>query len=192
VLAGLLLLIHGGRNSGGILTSMLLLSFDLVIASGIFGALCYLIVPRFMTRIEREPLLLEDLTARREELRAQLVRISEQTSNESLKEIIRTKVRRHFLGLGYLFRQYLRREDLNSMLAEARAEFRNVGEGMERRHESRLMDAVESAATLRRIDALIYLNRMLKMWLAPHVVFTSVMLVLLLIHIIQVVYFNVR
>ena len=53
-----------------------MISFDLVIASGIFGAAVYIIVPRFMTRIEREPLLVEDLEARREELRAELVRDS--------------------------------------------------------------------------------------------------------------------
>ena len=77
VLAGVVLLVHGGTTSGGLLTTVLMISFDLVIASGIFGAICYIVVPRFMTRIEREPLLVEDLEARREELRAELVRAAE-------------------------------------------------------------------------------------------------------------------
>src|SRR5207248_11198276 len=34
VLAGVLLLAHGGTNSGGLLTTFLMISFDLVIASG--------------------------------------------------------------------------------------------------------------------------------------------------------------
>jgi Fe-S-cluster-containing dehydrogenase component/CRP-like cAMP-binding protein len=192
VLAGVILLAHGGRSSGGLLTTLLMISFDLVIASGIFGALCYLFVPRFMTRIEREPLLLEDLQARRRELRARLVQTSEKTKNEALKQIIRTKVRRHFLGVGYLLRQYLKKEDLNVMLAEARTRFRTAAENLPRADEARLMEAVESAATLRRIDALCYLHQLLKLWLAPHVLFTSVMLVLMLVHIVQVTYFNVR
>ena len=54
------------------------------------------------------------------------------------------------------------------------------------------MAAVENAATLRRVDALCYLHQLLKLWVAPHVLFTSVMLVLMVIHIVQVVYFNVR
>ena len=192
VLAGVILLAHGGTKSGGLLTTLLMISFDLVIASGIFGALCYLFVPRFMTRIEREPLLLEDLQTRRNELRAQLVLISKQTSNVDLKKVIRNKVRRHFLGTGYLLRQYLRKEDLNVMLADARKRFRSAAEGLSRPDETRLIEAVETAATLRRIDALCYLHRLLKLWLAPHVFFTSLMLVLMLVHIIQVTYFNVR
>lgn len=192
VFAGVLLLIHGGSSSGGLLTTFLMITFDLVIASGIFGAACYIIVPRFMTRIEREPLLIEDLQARREELRAELVRTTDATTNPDLKSLIQRKVRRRFLGLRYLLRQYLKQEDLQSMLAEAREEFRDATSGMSRADDARLIDAVENAATLRRVDALLLLHKLLKIWVAPHVLFTSIMLVLMLIHIAQVVYFNVR
>ena len=51
---------------------------------------------------------------------------------------------------------------------------------------------VEKAAMMRRVDALIYLHRSLKMWLAPHVLTTSLMLALMVVHIIQVIYFAVR
>lgn len=192
VLAGVLLLVHGGTNSGGLLTTALMISFDLVIASGLFGAACYIIVPRLMTRIEREPLLLEDLEARREELRAELVRTADQTANAELNQLIQKKVRRRFLGLGYLIRQYLKQEDLQTLLADARAEFRSAAEGMSRSDDARLMEAVENAATLRRVDALCYLHKSLKLWVPPHVLFTALMLVLMAIHIVQVVYFNVR
>ena len=192
VLAGVLLLVHGGTSSGGLLTTFLMITFDLVIVSGLFGAACYIIVPRFMTRIEREPLLVEDLQARRMELRAELVRATDETTNPELNLLIQRKVRRRFLGLGYLLRQYLRTEDLQSMLAEAREEFRDAAVGMSRVDDTRLMEAVENAATLRRVDALVLLHKLLKIWVAPHVLFTSLMLILMLIHIAQVVYFNVR
>jgi hypothetical protein len=94
--------------------------------------------------------------------------------------------------LGYLFRQYLKREDLPEMLADARARFRPQAEAFSRIDDTRLMDAVENAATLRRVDALIYLHKLLKLWLPPHVLFTAIMLVLMAVHIVQVVYFNVR
>lgn len=192
ILAGILLLVHGGASTGGLLTTCLMISFDMVIFTGIFGAACYVIVPRFMTRIEREPLLLEDLEARREELRAELVMAAEQADNPELKKLIEQKIRRRFLGLSYLFRQYLRKENLPAMLASARQEFSIVGEEVSRTDDLRLMEAVENAATLRRVDALCYLHRMLKLWVAPHVLFTSLMLVLMAVHIAQVVYFNVR
>jgi Fe-S-cluster-containing dehydrogenase component/CRP-like cAMP-binding protein len=192
VLAGIVLLIHGGRSSGGLITTSLMISFDLVIVSGLFGALVYALVPRLMTRIEPEPLLMEDLVKRRDELRAELYSRAEETENLDLRSLIEQKVRRRFLGLGYLIKQYLSKQDLRGMLADAREEFRSVAAGMSRRDDARLMEAVENAATLRRVDALLYLHKILRIWIAPHVLFTAIMLVLLVIHIIQAVYFNVR
>jgi hypothetical protein len=192
VLAGVLLLVHGGTTSGGLLTTALMISFDLVLASGIFGAACYLIVPRLMTRIEREPLLVEDLQARQAELRAELIRAAERAETPELRRSIRKDVRRRFLGFRYLLKQYLGQDDLNTMLAAARREFRASADTMSRADQTQLLDAVENAATLRRVDALVYLHLLLKLWVAPHVLFTSIMLVLMVVHIAQVIYFNVR
>src|SRR2546430_2639769 len=58
VIAGIVLLMHGGSHGGGLLTSTLTVSFDLVIFSGLFWVACCLIVPRIMTSIEGDPLLL--------------------------------------------------------------------------------------------------------------------------------------
>lgn len=189
--AGVLLLLHGGRSSGGLLTSMLMVSFDLAILSGLFGIACYIIVPRIMTSIEGDPLLFEDLTARREELRETLAQID--TSDNELRRLIEGKVRRRFLSLSYLLRQYVRREPLSALLAEAREEFEIEAAPLRDPNARRqLIEAVEATATLRRVDALIYLHQLLKLWLAPHVVTSAVMLVLLVVHIIQVVFFVAR
>jgi Fe-S-cluster-containing dehydrogenase component/CRP-like cAMP-binding protein len=191
VIAGVGLLLHGGRSSGGVLTSTLMVSFDLVILSGLFGIACYLIVPRIMTSIEGDPLLFEDLKARRKELRETLALID--VRDHELRQLITGKVRRRFLSLSYLLRQYLRREPLSALLAEAREEFEiaaaPLSDGNVRRQ---LIEAVETSATLRRVDALIYLHQLLKLWLAPHVVSSALMLALLVVHIIQVVFFATR
>jgi len=192
VLAGFVLLVHGGTSSGGLLTSLLMISFDLVIASGIFGALCYLIVPRLMTRIEGEPLLLEDLQARRIELRAKLTEITYNESEPKLRDLVENRVYPRFLSFSYLVRQFFEKEDLKSMLARAREEFKSATSELNRVNQTLLIEAVESAATLRRVDALCYLHQLLKLWIAPHVLFTAMMLFLLVLHIVQVVYFNVR
>lgn len=189
--AGIVLLLHGGRDSGGLLTSLLMVSFDTVIVSGLFGLTCYFIVPRIMTSIEGDPLLIEDLRVRREELRKQLGLID--TSNDELRHLIKVKMRKRFFSFRYLLRQYLRREDLTRMLAEGREEFRADAEGLSDPKARRsLMEAVETTATLRRVDSLIYLHQLLKLWLAPHVVSASIMLALLVVHIIQVSLFTVR
>jgi Fe-S-cluster-containing dehydrogenase component/CRP-like cAMP-binding protein len=211
VVAGLLLLLHGGRSTGGLLTSLLMISFDLVILSGLFGIACYIIVPRIMTSIEGEPLLIEDLRARRDELREQLAVIGAQ-ADAAVRDIILGKVRPRYLSLRYLLRQYVRREDLSSLHSQAREHFKADLDHYKKspeelsgtfiygtddpslyRPEGRLLhDAIESTVTLRRVDSLIYLHQLLKLWLAPHVVATSLMLVLMLVHIIQVVFFRVH
>jgi Fe-S-cluster-containing dehydrogenase component/CRP-like cAMP-binding protein len=191
LIAGILLLLHGGRDSGGLLTSLLMVSFDLVIASGLFGIACYIIVPRIMTSIEGDPLLIEDLRDRREELRETLAQID--LSNPDLRDLLKRKIRKRFLSFRYLLRQYIRREDLTRMLAEAREEFKEDAEALSDAQARRLlMDVVEATVTLRRVDALIYLHQLLKLWLAPHVVSTSIMLALMVVHIIQVIFFTVR
>jgi Fe-S-cluster-containing dehydrogenase component/CRP-like cAMP-binding protein len=191
VVAGVLLLLHGGKTTGGLLTSLLMISFDAVIVTGLFGIAVYLIAPRIMTSIEGEPLLVEDLRARREELRETLADIG-QRSNESLREFIRKKVRGKVFAFRYLLRQYVRREELTELLAAAREEYEEKARGLDPESRQLLLEAIEATVTLRRVDSLIYLHQLLKLWLAPHVVASSLMLALMLVHIVQVVFFAVR
>src|SRR5262249_39215584 len=161
----------------GVLTSMLMVSFDLVILSGLFGIACYIICPRIMTSIEGDPLLFEDLKQRRSELRETLALID--TSEGDLRRLIEKTVRRRFLSLRYLLRHYVRGEPLSNLLSEAREEFETRGSALSDSARRRLFEAVEATATLRRVDSLIYLHQLLKLWLAPHVVTSALMLVLL-------------
>lgn len=187
VIAGIVLLIHGGRDTRGPLTSLLMISFDLTIVTGLFGFGCYYLVPRLMTRIEEEPLLIEDLQARRAELREKL---------KSLKAdddpLIKRKMRKYFFSFRYLLKEYYRRETLKDVLARARGVFQEDGSRLDPHLRNSLMEAVETTATLRRVDSLIYLHQVLRLWLAPHVVIASLMLALMLIHIVQVLLFTVR
>lgn len=192
VAAGILLLLHGGRSTGGLLTTLLMLSFDLVIVSGLFGIATYIVAPRIMTSIEGEPLLIEDLRTRREELRAQLAEIGQHASEE-LRALIKRRVRGRYLSLRFLLRQYVRREELTVLQAHAREEIEPLAAELSDLDSRRLLlEATEATVLLRRVDSLIYLHQLLKLWLAPHVVATSLMLALMLVHIIQVVFFAVR
>jgi Fe-S-cluster-containing dehydrogenase component/CRP-like cAMP-binding protein len=191
-LAGIVLLIHGGSHGGGLLTSALMLWFDAVIITGLFGVFCYIVVPRIMTSIEGDPLLIEDLEGRRDELREGLANVSAK-ADAQLRDLIDRKVRRHFFSFSYLLGQYLRREELTASLAKGRLHFKNEMAALDDKEKRNLfLKAIERAATLRRVESLIYLHRLLKVWVAPHVISTSVMLALLVVHIVQVVFFRVR
>ncbi|MGE0126748.1 MAG: cyclic nucleotide-binding domain-containing protein [Blastocatellales bacterium] len=188
MMGGVMLLLHGGASSGGALTTALMISFDLVILTGLFGIFCYLAIPRLLTRLEGDPLLLDDLLKRQRELRDEIVKISS-SAKEPLRRMITERVAARFFSLGYLLRQFLKREDLNSMLESARAEFEPIaGKLIEKQDRERLLKTVETAATLRRVDALILLHKLLKAWLPPHVMATALMLALLFVHIVQVIY----
>jgi hypothetical protein len=87
----------------------------------------------------------------------------------------------------------MRREDLDQMVEAAKAGFSRERAKLANEKDLRKLDrAIEAAATLRRIDALIYLHRSLKLWLPPHVASTALMLALMIVHIIQVVYYASR
>jgi Fe-S-cluster-containing dehydrogenase component/CRP-like cAMP-binding protein len=192
VLAGIVLLMHGGSHGGSWLTSVLMLWFDAVILTGLFGLASYVLVPRIMTSIEGDPLLIEDLEGRRAELRNDLATISAK-ADPQVRDLIEHKVRRYFASLSFLFRQYLRREELTALLAKSRLQFKAEMATLDTREKrNQLLKAIERSATLRRVEALIYLHRLLKAWLAPHVISTSVMLTLMVVHIVQVIFFKVR
>jgi hypothetical protein len=246
VIAGLMILLHGGSDSGGWLTTALMWSFDVVIFTGLFGMVCYLVVPRILTKIEGAPLLIDDLKMRRRELQKEIARVVNAPS-EPLRQMVLKKVIPRFVNSAYLIRQYLQREKIEALIDEAKAEYRAAGDqllearlahdlkqagfeaqimlakniianpanetfliglpefaSVERRlqftkaieaakEERRNLErAVEAAATLRRVDALIYMHHLLKIWLPPHVLSTSVMLALMIVHIIQVIYYLAR
>ncbi|HEX9000172.1 MAG TPA: cyclic nucleotide-binding domain-containing protein [Blastocatellia bacterium] len=191
VIAGILILLHGGTESGGALTTALMVSFDLVILTGLFGILIYYFAPRVLTKIEGQPLLHEDLVQRREELSEDLG-ATMAAAAPPVRTAIQQQVIPRILSFSFLTRQYLKRESLDEMLESVTSDFKQSMLGLNEAEKGKFVKAVETAATMRRVDALIYLHQLLKLWLAPHVLVTSLMLALLLAHIIQVIYFLAR
>lgn len=190
--AGVVLLLHAGAHTGGLLTTALYIAFDAVILSGLFGIAAYIVAPRILTSIEGEPLLIEDLTGRRIELQNELDAFVKE-SEGWLREEIEERVVKGFLTFSFLLRQFIKREPLTTLLAETREPFKDRLTRMATPEERALfLNALEAAVTLRRVDALIVLHRLLRIWIAPHVISTSLMLALMIVHVIQVVYFAVK
>jgi len=190
-LTGVVLLLHAGTRTGSLLTTVLYLAFDAVIVSGLVGIASYIIVPRILTSIEGDPLLVEDLVARRDELKSDFKTIAEQ-SEGWLREEIESRVAKRFQTFSFLMRQIIRREPLTSLLAEAREPFKaRVTRLATAEERDLLIKSVETAVTIRRLDALIALHKLLKIWVAPHVLSTALMLALMIVHVVQVIYFAV-
>jgi Fe-S-cluster-containing dehydrogenase component len=192
IIAGMLILLHGGTDSGGALTTALMISYDFVIFTGILGIFIYVLAPRKLTKIEGSPLLIDDLRDRREELQTEIAEITGR-ADEPLYSILKNKVVPRFVSFGFLLRQFLRREDLEQLVESAKGGFKRERKKLtDQRDQQKLDRAIEAAVSLRRIDALIYLHRSLKIWLPPHVASTALMLALMIVHIIQVIYYASR
>ena len=190
--AGIVLLLHSGTSPGGALTTALYIAFDVVIMSGVLGIVSYYVAPRIMTRIEGEPLLVEDLRERRAELQKQSDEILAQ-SQGWLTDEIRGRVYPRFFSRGFLWRQLSRQEPLKFLVAQAREEFKERLTRLATEEERDLLiAAVETAVTARRVDALLLLHRSLRVWIPAHVISTALMLALMLVHIVQVVFFKVN
>ncbi|MCS6884405.1 MAG: cyclic nucleotide-binding domain-containing protein [Acidobacteriota bacterium] len=199
VIAGIVLLLHGGTSLGGPFTAILMILFDLVILTGLIGIFLYWIGPRLLTKIEGEPLLREDLERRREELYQEIADYT-LTTEINMKKAGREGDFSKFLAAreeilnstyspGFLIRQYLKRETLDELVRATQELFSKELASLEKQDAERLALLIKAAVTARRIDALLYIHRALKLWLPPHVILTSLMLACMLIHIVQVVYY---
>jgi Fe-S-cluster-containing dehydrogenase component/CRP-like cAMP-binding protein len=192
VLAGLTLLLHSGPRTGGALTTVLYIAFEVVIFSGIWGVVSYVAAPRIMTRIEGEPLLLEDLQSRKAELLNERAGILK-SSQGWLREEIEQRVYGQFGKSSYFWRQLIRCEELKVLLAEAREQFKDRTTRVSTTEERELLlSAVENIVTLQRVKALLALHKALSVWIPAHVISTALMLALMIVHIVQVTFFSVR
>ncbi len=187
VVAGLVLLLHGGTSSGGLLTTLLMVSFDLVIATGLLGMALYYVIPRLLTRIEEQPLLIEDLIARKGELADEIAtELSDLPAQ--LRSTIKERIIARLLSFSYLVKLTLSRSTLDGQIANTQSLLDKYISGNES-SDVAVQSVIEKLTILRRVDALILLHGALKIWLVPHVLTTSLMLCLMLVHIIQVIYF---
>jgi Fe-S-cluster-containing dehydrogenase component/CRP-like cAMP-binding protein len=188
VVAAILILLHAGRSSGGWLTTTLTLSFDLTIVTGLLGIALYKLIPRALTSIEGSPLLIDDLRSRRQELGDEL-NAALLSASPQMQARIKSRITRLFLSSGFLLRQYFLRRELGAEVEAGIRRVQKYAEGAGDQDRQAITRAAEAAITARRVDALIYLHRSLKLWLPPHIAASSLMIALLAAHIIQVIYF---
>ncbi len=191
LIGAIVLIVHGGTDAGGALTTTLAVTFDLVILTGLFGIACYYIVPRILTRIEEQPLLIEDLELRRDEL-WQAMQANLGGASTATREYVESALFPRLFSMRYLFGTFVSSSSLETSIATEIERLRAISTSSHSELHTELQSIEKMArelVILRRVDALIALHRLLKVWIVPHVVTTALMLALMLVHIVQVVYF---
>jgi len=189
LIACFIILLHGSTLSGGWLTTVLMVSFDVAIFTGVIGLVIYQVAPRLLTRIEGTPLLLDDLKARRDELQEELERVS--NVSEHLRLLVNEEVLPTLASGISTIRQFIKQESVDDLVDSANQQFETVAKDLSSIQERSAFDeAVRAAALLPRINALIHLHKLLKAWLVPHIASVYVMAALMVVHIVQVVYWS--
>ena len=129
-------------------------------------------------------MLLEDLKGRREELRKELSEVVSK-SPEHLRPLLKRRVSRRSNSLKAML-HVLTQESLGQLLKSTTEKSRIVAEPMNEEERQMYNEGVEAAALLPRVSALIFLHRVLRIWIVPHTVSAYVMFPLMVVHIFQV------
>jgi len=181
-------LYHSGLRSGGPLTALLSGLFWFTVASGLLGWWISKTVPPFLTAIEEHPAILEDLLTIRSESIAGILELAAGASAD-----FRTLVNRRLLKDAMSWKQMLRFYQRRSTFVQELPAFQRKYEPALlhlRQHEHRAFRrAVEYALRANKMNAELFLQRILRGWLTLHIVCTIAMFGFATIHIVSVLYY---
>lgn len=189
VLVVVLVVLHAGLVFfGGLLNILLMWSFLLVIASGVFGFLVYKLGAKLLARVEGEGKLAEDIVERRKGLNREVLELSH-ASSESFKELLRSAVLPSIVSFGFLMRQYLKREPLPALIGQVTKQLEADIARMSGEEQTNMCRVIEDLVTVRRLDAEYLLHQLLRLWLPAHVALTAAMWLVIVIHVGVVLYY---
>lgn len=180
-----LVVAHAGVRLAPSVAGALLLVFWIVLATGAFGAIAYGVLPRVLSRLEREGALPEDLPARGRELDERLFRELSGKS-ELVKTIFARLLRPYDDRRAGALALMLSGRSLARERERLRGEVRAILAG---RGEDRLQgldEIIRLVVERRAVRAQRVLQGLLRVWLAPHVVCGAVVVVLLVAHVVTV------
>jgi Fe-S-cluster-containing dehydrogenase component/CRP-like cAMP-binding protein len=173
---------HGGLRVPGHAAGALVLAFGAALASGLFGALASAIVPRRLSRIERESVLPEELAARRRELDDALY--AKLTGRSDVVKALFARVLSPYLRarLGPLALAVSGRS-LRAEQDRVRAQATALLGGRRSERLAGLEDLVRLAVEHRACRAQTWLTFVLRAWLGVHLAAVAAALVLLALHV---------
>ncbi len=188
IVAAFAIAFHSGFHAGGPLTALLLALFWLTVASGLLGWWLARSVPRLLTAMEENPAILEDLLATRAESIAGMQELAAGAST-GFRALVSERLMKDAVSWRRILRFYERRSTLAQELPAFQNEYKPALLSL-REHEQRAFGrAVEFALRANKMNAELFLQRLLRGWLTFHVVVTAAMFSLAAVHIVSVLYY---
>ncbi len=188
IVAAFAIFYHSRLRSGGALTAFLLASFWLTVASGVLGWWLSRKIPPLLTAMEENPAILEQLETARDESIAGMLELAAGASSDFRAHVTQRLVK-DTVSWGRMLRFYKRRSTLAQELPAYQLEYEPVLVQL-RDHEQRaFLRAVEYALRANKMNAEIFLQRILRGWLTLHMASTVAMFGLTAVHIGSVLYY---
>lgn len=186
--AAFAVLYHSGFQVGGQLTASLLAAFWLTAVSGILGLWLSNKLPPLLTAIEETPAIIEELRATRAECLRGLLELARAGSGE-FRMLVEKRLLKESVSWKRILRFYRNRSTVALELPAFQKELEAALQEFKVPDRSTVPRAAEYALRVNKMNAELFLQRVLRGWLTLHMVCTAAMFGLAAVHIFVELYY---
>lgn len=177
--AGLAAILHSGVQLGAPIHGGFLIAFLLLVGTGILGKYLYTVVPKRLTLLEEEGLLLEDVVERQQAGRIEIDQLTDGVSAE-LQELVDNTIPKAIKTPMHYAKRRMRWDDVRAEVYAAIGGDTAVGD----QHRELVKRAVDVLVEDRYLSAQLRYHRLLSVWLPTHVGLTSLCIPWLIFHVV--------
>jgi hypothetical protein len=179
---------HSGLRAGGPLSAWLLAFFSLTVVSGLMGLWFARKLPRLLTAIEETPAILEDLLSGRSQCLQGMLELANGGSPD-FRALVEQRLMKETASWSRMFRFYQRRSTLAQELPAFQKEHAESLTRLRPKEHLAYQRATEYALRVNKMNAELFLQRVLRGWLTVHIVSTGTMFALAAVHIVTALYY---
>jgi len=179
---------HSSFRAGGPLTTWLLAFFSLTAVSGALGLLLSRKIPPLLTAMEENPAIMEELLVVRAECMRGMLELAGGRSADFRVLVERTLIK-ETVSWKRILRFYLNRSTLAQELPAFQKEHEAALLRCQPDEHRAFQRASEYALRVNKMNAELFLQRVLRGWLTLHMVSTAAMFGLAAMHIFSVLYY---
>jgi hypothetical protein len=179
---------HSGLRAGGPLSAWLLTFFSLTVVSGLMGWWFARKLPPLLSAIEESPAILEDLLSVRAECLQGMLELANGASPD-FRALVEQRLMKETASWNRMFRFYRRRSTLAQELPAFQKEHAVDLARLGPQEQLAYQRAVEYALRVNKMNAELFLQRVLRGWLTVHIVSTGTMFALAAVHIFTALYY---
>lgn len=181
-------LLHAGSWNAGAVSSLLLASIAFTLATGAAGWFLSRYVPPLLTAMEENPAMIEDLVAEREESLRGLLELARDGSI-GFATVVRSSLVPETQSWRRMARFYRNRSKVSAELFSFQGEHSSRLREIPIAERDTFLRASEYALRANKMESEIFLHRLLRFWVAPHIVATALTYALMLMHIATQLYY---